>query len=134
MIAAYYSRLTSDDPTTRLEAARKWATWENATSKLYLDDENVKKGDDDQWSLAFARIESHFFHNRGWMDDGALLEEENIKKIVHIPTVVVQGRYDVVCPAKTAWDLRESWLKAGGDKTLEVSMVEDRRRSEMIRG
>lgn len=126
MIAAYYSRLTSDDSTTRLEAARKWATWENATSKLYLDDENVKKGDDDQWSLAFARIESHFFHNRGWMDDGALLKEENIKKIVHIPTVVVQGRYDVVCPAKTAWDLRESWLKAGGDKTLEVSIVEDR--------
>lgn len=72
--------------------------------------------------LEFARIESHFFHNRGWMEDGQLLKPENVARIAHIPTVVVQGRYDVVCPAKSAWDLRESWLKCpGGEKTLEVS-------------
>ncbi|PWN20101.1 putative proline iminopeptidase [Microstroma glucosiphilum] len=126
MIAAYYKRLTSEDAQTRLEAARRWSTWENATSKLYLDEEHIKKGDDDKWALQFARIESHFFHNRGWMRDGQLLEKESIAKVAHIPTVVVQGRYDVVCPAKTAWDLREVWMQApGGKDTLEFFLIPD---------
>lgn len=68
-----------------------------------------------QWSLQFARIESHFFQNRGWMEDGFLLKPENIAKITHIPTVVVQGRYDVVCPMKTCWELRNAWVKAQED-------------------
>ncbi|CAO1621709.1 unnamed protein product [Parajaminaea phylloscopi] len=112
MIAAYYKRLTSDDPDTRLAAARIWSTWENATSKLYLDHQNIAKADDDLWSLQFARIESHYFQNRGWMDDGSLLRTENIAKITHIPTAIVQGRYDVVCPAKSCWDLRNAWVEA----------------------
>lgn len=127
MIAAYYKRLTSEDAETRLAAARRWATWENATSKLYLDQKNIAKGDDDIWSLQFARIESHFFHNRGWMEDGALLAPENVAKIAHIPTVIVQGRYDVVCPMKTCWDLRNAWLKAqnGRNGNLELFIIPD---------
>lgn len=122
MISAYYKRLTSSDEQQRLEAARRWSTWENATSKLYLDHKHMAKGDDDQWALQFARIESHFFSHGGWMEDGHLLKPESVARIAHIPTIVVQGRYDGVCPAVTAWDLREAWLKApGGDKTLEVS-------------
>lgn len=124
MISAYYKRLTSPDEQQRLEAARRWSTWENATSKLYLDHKHMAKGDDDQWALQFARIESHFFSHGGWMEDGHLLKPESVARIAHIPTIVVQGRYDGVCPAVTAWDLREAWLKApGGDKTLEVSEV-----------
>lgn len=124
MIAAYYSRLTSPDPQIRLEAARRWSTWENATSKLYIDDKHIAKGEDDKWALQFARIESHFFHNRGWLEDGQLLKPENVKKILHIPTVVVQGRYDVVCPAKSAWDLRKVWLQLQAQEQAKAGSFE----------
>ncbi|CAO1633315.1 unnamed protein product [Sympodiomycopsis kandeliae] len=126
MIGAYYSRLTSSDPAVQLEAARKWSTWENATSKLYLDEKHISKSEDDKWTLEFARIESHFFHNRGWMEDGQLLKKENVAKIAHIPTVIVQGRYDVVCPAKSAFDLNEVWKSVpGGEKNLEFFVIPD---------
>jgi len=62
-----------------------------------------------QWALAFARIESHYFANRGWMKDGQILEKANVDKIRHIPTIINQGRFDVVCPAKTAHDLFREW-------------------------
>lgn len=84
--------MTGNDEELKLEAARKWSTWENATSKLYLDHEHIKRGDDDVWALQFARIENHYFSNEGWMEDGQLLKKENIDKIRNIPTVIVQGR------------------------------------------
>ncbi|KAI3483631.1 hypothetical protein L1887_53547 [Cichorium endivia] len=111
-ITAYNKRLTSDDSEVRLDAARRWSTWENATSKLYIDANNLAKGEEDDWALAFARIENHYFINAGWMEDGQLLKKENIDKIRHIPATIVQGRYDVVCPATTAWDLHTVWPEA----------------------
>lgn len=111
-ITAYHKRLTSSDSEEQLDAARRWSTWENATSKLYIDAENLKKGEEDKWALAFARIENHFFVNQGWMEDGQLLQKANVDKIRHIPAVIVQGRFDVVCPAKTAWDLHKVWPEA----------------------
>lgn len=65
-----------------------------------------------QWALAFARIESHYFYHEGWFPDGALLTREAIDKIRNIPAVIVQGRYDVVCPATTAWTLHKEWPEA----------------------
>ncbi|KAN0065648.1 hypothetical protein ACQY0O_000778 [Thecaphora frezii] len=118
-ITAYHKRLTSDSADERLDAARRWSTWENATCKLYVDDESLKRGEEDKWALAFARIENHFFHNKGWMEDGQLLKKENIDKIRHIPAVIVQGRYDMVCPATTAWALHKVWPEA------EFHMVPD---------
>ncbi|KDN49210.1 putative proline iminopeptidase [Tilletiaria anomala UBC 951] len=112
LMKAYYKRLTHKDPQVRLDAARRWSTWENATSNLYVDPDAIARGDDDQWALQFARIEAHFFINNGWMKDGQLLEARNIDRIRSIPAVIVQGRYDVVCPAATAWNLHERWPEA----------------------
>ncbi len=118
-ITAYNKRLTSDDAAVRLDAARRWSTWENSTSKLYVDANSLAKGEDDDWALAFARIENHFFINEGWMRDGQLLEKDQVDKIRHIPATIVQGRYDVVCPATTAWELKRVWPEA------EFHMVPD---------
>lgn len=109
MILAYHAQLNSVDENTQLEAARAWSKWEMTTSKLHIDPAYVARADDDHLALAFARIENHYFVNGGFMRDGQLLEKEEIDKIRHIPTVVVQGRYDVVCPITTAWALKKVW-------------------------
>lgn len=112
MMKAYHSRLNSKDETTRLEAARAWSKWEMSTSKLQTDPADIAKAAEDDWANAFARIENHFFVNGGWMRDGQLLEKQSIDKIRHIPTVIAQGRYDVVCPATTAWALKKAFPEA----------------------
>jgi proline iminopeptidase len=73
-------------------------------------------------ALAFARIECHFFVNGGWMRDGQLIEEAH--KIKHLPIIIVQGRYDVVCPAKTSWDLYQA-LGGKDNKNVEYIIIED---------
>ena len=86
--------------------------WEGRTSKLVEDDwESIKnKFGADDFSLAFARIENHYFTNKGFFPrDGFLLEKANIDKIRHIPTVIVQGRYDMVCPIRSAYDLKQAF-------------------------
>jgi len=93
------------------EAAKAWSVWEGAISKLVQDPPSAvqSKFGDDHFSLAFARIENHYFLNKGFFPtDGYLLEPQNIAKIRHIPTVIVQGRYDVVCPAISAYDLHKA--------------------------
>ncbi|KAH6913446.1 prolyl aminopeptidase serine peptidase [Coprinopsis sp. MPI-PUGE-AT-0042] len=109
MMLAYHAQLNSADEETRLRAARAWSKWEMATSKLYVDPESIARAADDKFALAFARIENHYFVNSGFMRDGQLLEKQSIDKIRHIPTIVVQGRYDVVCPATTAWALKKAF-------------------------
>ncbi|ORY79372.1 Alpha/Beta hydrolase protein [Leucosporidium creatinivorum] len=112
MVAAYYKRLTGDDEKVRAEAGRAWSTWEMATSRLIVDPNYIKKADAPGFADAFARIESHYFVNEGFMPQGELLKKENIDKIRHIPTVIVQGRYDVVCPMTTAWQLHKAFPEA----------------------
>jgi proline iminopeptidase len=108
MMSAYHRRLTGPDDAEKLRCARAWTTWEMATSRLHIDKENVEKGEDPQFALAFARIECHYFVNAGFFKcDGQLLEEA--PKLKGIPGVIVQGRYDVVCPAFSAWDLHKKW-------------------------
>lgn len=110
-IKAYGKRLRGEMGEAEMhKAAKAWSIWEGRTSKLVQDSwENVKdKFGDDQFSLAFARIENHYFTNKGFFPrDGYLLEKERIDRVRHIPTVIVQGRYDVVCPAVTAYDLTQ---------------------------
>lgn len=107
LVAAYQRRLTSDDASVRLEAARAWSTWEARTSMLLPSISLVARAEDEQFALAFARIECHYFINRGFFEsDGWLLE--NIHRIKHVPTVIVQGRYDVVCPVDSAWALHRA--------------------------
>jgi proline iminopeptidase len=111
MLGAFHRRLTSDDEAVRLEAARAWSVWEGSTSKLYPDENFIAHFGDPQFALAFARIECHYFmHNAFFDTDNYLIE--NVEKIRHIPAVIVQGRYDVVCPLMSAWELHRAWPEA----------------------
>ncbi|KAI0279698.1 proline iminopeptidase [Russula aff. rugulosa BPL654] len=109
LILAYHAQLNSTDDEIRLNAARAWSKWEMSTSKLYIDPAHVAAAEKDDWANAFARIENHYFINDAFMRDGQLLDSQEIDKIRHIPTIVVQGRYDVVCPPTTAWALKKVW-------------------------
>jgi len=109
MVKAYHKRLNSSDEQTRLVAARAWSKWEMATSKLQVSPEDIARAEKDDWANAFARIENHYFINQGFMRQGQLLEKQSIDRIRHIPCIVVQGRYDVVCPARSANDLKKAW-------------------------
>ncbi len=111
LVSAYYARLTSHDLTLRLEAARAWAVWEGSTSRLAPDPELVHKTAEARFAEAFARIETHYFVHRGFFErDGQLLE--GVDRLRRIPAVIVQGRYDVVCPVRSAWDLSRVWPEA----------------------
>ncbi|MFN7147335.1 MAG: prolyl aminopeptidase [Myxococcota bacterium] len=111
LVAAYYKRLTSEDPEVRLAAARAWSIWEARTSKLLVSEDLVRKYDDAQFALAFARIECHYFVHRGFFQrDDQLLA--GAPKLRDIPGWIVQGRYDVVCPMASAWDLHRAWPEA----------------------
>ncbi|KAH8925701.1 proline iminopeptidase [Atractiella rhizophila] len=112
MMRAYYKRLTSTDDDVRKKAAKAWSTWEMATSRLAIDPEYIARADGQDFADQFARIECHYFVNEGFMRQGQLLETQEIDKIRHIPAVIVQGRYDVVCPATTAWELHRKWPEA----------------------
>lgn len=111
LVTAFYRRLTSDDVAEQRTAARAWSKWEAATISLYQNPAHISQLDDDDLARAIARIECHYFINQGFFErDGYLLE--NIDKIRHIPGVIVQGRYDVVTPMTSAWDLHKAWPEA----------------------
>lgn len=111
LMSAYHRRLTSPDAAVRVAAARAWSVWEGATSFLWQDRSHMESSGEDEFALAFARIECHYFVNGGFFQhDDQLLR--NIDRIRHIPAVIVQGRYDVVCPLRSAWDLHRAWPEA----------------------
>jgi proline iminopeptidase len=110
MLNAYYRRLTSDDDEQRMAAARAWSTWEGSTSTLLPDEAMAAEFGADDIAAALARIECHYFVNNGFLSDNQLID--NIGRIRHIPGVIVQGRYDVVCPAVSAWELSRAWPEA----------------------
>ena len=111
LLSAYYKRLTSNNRAIRLKAAKAWSIWEGSTSKLLPDEKTLHRFGEDDFSEAFARIECHYFMNKGWFDpEDQLLQ--NISIIRHIPGAIVQGRYDVVCPMISAWELHQAWPEA----------------------
>ena len=110
-ISAFYKRLTSDDKEVRSKASKAWSVWEASTSKLIQNKDLMTTFSGDDFADAFARIECHFFTNKGFFkSENQLLE--GVDKIRHIPTIIVQGRYDVVCPVESAWDLHKEWPEA----------------------
>jgi proline iminopeptidase len=111
MIKAYYKRLTSSDETVRNVAAKAWATWEGATIKLIPDPDAIEAFGSPQMSVSLALIECHYFFNNCWFTKEDQLVADS-HKIRHIPTTIVHGRYDVVCPMKNAWDLTRNWPEA----------------------
>ena len=111
LVVAYYKRLTSADPDVRQMAARAWSIWEASTSKLVPDSGLIERFGSGTFADAFARIECHYFINGGFFEsENQLLD--NIDRIRHIPAVIVQGRYDVVCPMTSAWELHRAWPEA----------------------
>jgi proline iminopeptidase len=106
-LKAYAARLLSDDPTLNLPAAKAWSIWEGATSKLIPDPDFIASYGDEATTLAFARIECHYFLNKGWMDEGQLLRDA--PALQTIPGAIIQGRYDMVCPIESAWALAKAW-------------------------
>lgn len=111
MLAAYYRRLTSADEAVRIAAARAWSIWEGSALKLIPDQSLIDDFSEPHKALALARIEAHYFMNKAFFtSDNYLLE--NIDKIRHIPAVIVQGRYDVICPMLSAWALHRAWPEA----------------------
>jgi len=110
MMAAYRRRLTGDDEAVKLAAARAWSLWEARTITLLPSRELEDHHGDDSYALAFARIENHYFVNEGFLEEGQLLRDAH--RLADIPGVIVQGRYDVATPARTAWDLSKAWPNA----------------------
>jgi proline iminopeptidase len=109
LMSAYHRRLTGSNMEEKLKAARAWSIWEMSTSRLFVDPQTISKAeDDDDFCMKFARIESHYFVNGGWFEhDGFLIDRAD--SLNGIPGVIVQGRYDVVCPMFSAWDLSQRW-------------------------
>ncbi|WP_285731652.1 prolyl aminopeptidase [Nocardiopsis sp. ATB16-24] len=110
LIAAYGRRLASPDREERLAAARAWSVWEGSTVTLRPDPALRERYADEDYALAFARIENHYFVNRGFLTPNQLIA--GAERIRHIPGVIVQGRYDVCTPARTAYDLHKAWPEA----------------------
>ncbi len=110
-LKAYHQRLTGADEAEQIAAARAWSIWEASTSKLHPDADLIEHFGDPEFAIAFARIECHYFMNNAFFDtDNYLIE--NVDKIRHLPAVIVQGRYDVVCPMMSAWELHRAWPEA----------------------
>ena len=106
MIAAYHKRLTSKDKKVQQQAAIAWSKWEGSISSLLIDTAQIEKFSEDNFSLAFACIENHFFTNNFFMRHNQLIEDAY--KIKHIPTIIVHGRYDMCCPMRGAWQLKQA--------------------------
>jgi proline iminopeptidase len=108
LLHAFYKRLMSDDRAVAEAAARAWSVWEGSTSCLVPNPDLVAKTSETRFALAFARIECHYFVHGAWLAPPRDLLG-NVHKIRNIPGVIVQGRYDVVCPMESAWALHEAW-------------------------
>ena len=104
---AYYERLTNPNEQTRLEAARAWCAWEAAAMTLLPRRGRPTNLGEDKSVVALARIETHYFVNRAFLEEGELLQKA--KALIGIPGHIVQGRYDCVTPPTTAWELHQAW-------------------------
>jgi proline iminopeptidase len=131
LIAAHHKRLTGDDRESMLASARAWSVWEGVTSNLLVSEAAVGRFQSDDFALALARIESHYFVHGGFLDHPNQLLD-NVDRIRNIPAVIVQGRYDVVCPAETAWELHNAWPEAdfrvvpdAGHSAFEAGIVHE---------
>ena len=108
LIESYREIFGSEDEEKKLSAAKAWSKWEASTSFINHNPEAVKESINSQFALAFALIENHYFVNKGFLENENQLLD-NIEKIRHIPAVIIQGRYDVVCPPTTAYELYQEW-------------------------
>ncbi|HEY7141556.1 MAG TPA: prolyl aminopeptidase [Methylomirabilota bacterium] len=127
LVSAYYRRLTSPDPAVRMRAARAWSIWEGSTSRLHQDPKLIARSSGEAFAEALARIECHYFvHGSFLRHPDQLLDD--VERVRRIPAVIVQGRYDLVCPMVSAWELHRRWPEA------ELHVVPDAGHSAMEPG
>jgi proline iminopeptidase len=110
LMAAYRRRLIGPDRQAQLEAAKAWSLWEGETITLLPNAELTAQHGGDDFALAFARIENHYFVNGGFFEEGQLIRDAG--RLKGIPGAIIQGRYDVATPARTAWELHQAWPEA----------------------
>jgi proline iminopeptidase len=110
LLAAYRTRLTGADPAAQLKAAKAWSKWESETITLLPDPSLTGIYTADDFAIAFARIENHYFVHGGWLDEGQLIRDAG--RLKDIPGLIVQGRYDACTPVRSAWDLHKTWPEA----------------------
>jgi proline iminopeptidase len=111
LLAAFHKRLLDPDPDVRMRAAKAWSIWEGTTSCLVANRALIERTEGDAVAFALARIECHYFVHDAWVDPPRDLVK-NVARIRHVPATIVQGRYDVVCPMETAWELHRAWPEA----------------------
>jgi proline iminopeptidase len=126
LLTNYYKRLIDPDPKVHMPAARKWSVYEGTCCTLLPSPETVESFAQDTVALGIARMEAHYFINDIFLPEDSLLK--NVGKIRHIPAVIVQGRYDLVCPIETADELHRAWPEA------EYTVVADAGHSAMEPG
>lgn len=110
LMHAYQALLASGDAASQLRAARAWNVWETLLSHLVASPEDLAEAEEEENAVATARLEIHYFVNHCFVTETQLLE--GVAAIRHIPTVIIQGRYDLVCPLENAWDLHRVWPEA----------------------
>ena len=108
LMSAYQKIFASNDEQKKLDAAIAWSQWEAATSNLVFKESLVDEFSDPKFALAFAQIENHYFVNKGFFASESQLLDD-IDKVKHIPCSIIQGRYDIVCPAASAWEVHSRW-------------------------
>ncbi|MGH1421239.1 MAG: prolyl aminopeptidase [Hyphomonas sp.] len=131
LVSAFYKRLIGDDRNERIAAARAWARWEGETLSIRGPLMTPSRFTEDDFVDAFARIECHYFINRGFFAHDSWLMEECAKKLANTPGIIVHGRYDVVTPLSTAWALSKAWPRAelhiipeAGHSSMEPGIVD----------
>ena len=113
LMAAYHKIFNGNDEEKKLNAAVAWSKWEGSTSTLSYAPEMISSFSEPKFALAFALIENHYFVNNGFLEnENQLISKEAINKIRQIPAKIIQGRYDLVCPMETAWELSKNWPEA----------------------
>jgi len=117
MVNAYYKILTGDNDIARMSAAKAWSVWEGRTATLAIRSEVVEHFSHLHTALSVAMIECHYFVNNSFLEEDQILK--NIDKIRHIPTYIVQGRYDMICPMESAFELHKAWPES------ELTVVKD---------
>jgi proline iminopeptidase len=128
MLGYYYKLLTCEDEALKLKAAQTYVRWELSISKLFQDQESIAMADNAHFCLPFARLEAHYLNQGCFLEPSQLLN--NADKIKDIPLVIVQGRYDVVCPVQSAWDLHKALpesklviIQDAGHSTVEAGII-----------
>ena len=131
LLTAFHKRLTGDDRKTRIEAAKAWACWEGETISIQGPSSRPARFQEDDFADAFARIECHYFVNKGFFPEDGWLMKQAKEKLKDIPGVIVHGRFDVVTPLATAWELSKVWpgvklhiVGDAGHSSLDAGIVD----------